>query len=215
MKAVAAIENPNRVCMASEPSQTVDSVVRMIADSHKGSKAALERLMARYRPYLRQLAACKVGKRGLQNGDASEIAQDTAYQVVKSLDGFRGQSREEFHGWLRTVFRRAYSRWALSVSRQRVHAIACAPESSLVDSAADSQSLEERVMAAERDLRIMAITTELPAELRLILWIRLYCKMPFAEIAGVLGINKKTAETRYYRAVKRLRRQLEKSKDEP
>jgi RNA polymerase sigma factor (sigma-70 family) len=130
------------------------------------------------------------------------------------LGGFRGHSREEFHGWLRTVFRRAYARWAWSISKQRVHAIACPPESPLIDRADDSSSLKERVMAAERDLRIMAVTTELPAKFRLILWIRLHCKMPFAEIAGVLGINKKTAETRYYRAVERLRRQLEKSKDE-
>jgi len=60
---------------------------------------------------------------GVPETDMDEVVQETVFQVVKGLGGFRYQGRGSFRAWLRTIAQRCFKR----VSRGRVKALGPGP----------------------------------------------------------------------------------------
>jgi len=68
-------------------------------------RAAFERLLMRYAPYLRLLAEQSIGPMLQRREDASDIVQLTLIEAVESFDQFQGASEPEFTGWIKKILR--------------------------------------------------------------------------------------------------------------
>jgi RNA polymerase sigma factor (sigma-70 family) len=78
--------------------------------ARSGDRAAMERLLAHFRPWLEQRATARFGGRG-SDGDASDLVQEASLQAWLKLAQFRGHDDEEqelkmFHGWLAQIVHR-------------------------------------------------------------------------------------------------------------
>jgi RNA polymerase sigma-70 factor (ECF subfamily) len=81
-------------------------VDRLIARAQMGDREALGQLCARYRPYLRIIAANMVGQALERRADASDIVQETEIEMVRGIQDFRGTTEPELSAWLKTMLRR-------------------------------------------------------------------------------------------------------------
>jgi RNA polymerase sigma factor (sigma-70 family) len=75
---------------------------------------AWDRFVRRYRPKI--YGWCR--RRGLQEADAEDVAQDVIALLTRKMAGFRYDPSRRFHAWLKTITRHALS--DLLASRYRV-----------------------------------------------------------------------------------------------
>ena len=75
----------------------------------------------------------------------------------------------------------------------------------------DDGSPEERWMDAEELRQLQQHITELPDEIQSILRLRFYAEKSFREIAEILSLPEGTVKTKYYAAIRTLRKEAEES----
>ena len=75
----------------------------LIKDARAGDPAALELLLARYRPLARHIAHGLLGAQVGRRGDSSDIVQETMARAFNKIDDFRGTTEPEWIGWLRAI----------------------------------------------------------------------------------------------------------------
>ncbi len=83
---------------ASEP-----SVGALIKRAHT-NREALDRLFARYRPFLMVMARQQIGLRLAVRSDASDIVQQTLLDAYQAFSQFRGVSEPEFSRWIQEIY---------------------------------------------------------------------------------------------------------------
>jgi RNA polymerase sigma-70 factor (ECF subfamily) len=87
-----------------DPSEV--EIDRLISRAQLGDRDALNELCSRYRPFLQTIAAMKVGRALEQRVDASDIVQETEIEMVRGIQGFRGNTEPELSAWLKQILRR-------------------------------------------------------------------------------------------------------------
>ena len=180
----------------------------------QGGARALENLLARYRPELREFIECQFDPRLRARIDPSDVVQDTQLEVVRRMDDFLAKQPMPFRLWLRRKamdrllnLRRNHRRARRSVAREE----ALPDRSSLLlarpllaRGSSPSRLLQARELA-ERVSRAVARLADADRE---VLLLRHAEDLPFEEIGCLLDIEPAAARKRFGRALIRLQKVL-------
>jgi RNA polymerase sigma-70 factor (ECF subfamily) len=180
------------------------------------SNCALSRFVREietYRPYLLLIANRELSPELRQIVGASDLVQESLIEAQQSLGNFAGKSEEQFLAWLRRIlvnnvtdaarcYRQAMTR-TLSLQGQPVSEIGQVVDPQPTPAAA--------LLAADRVEQLQVAIGRLPDEDRRVIQLRNFELLSFAEIAGRMGKTAGTVCRTWYRAIERLRRELEDS----
>jgi RNA polymerase sigma-70 factor (ECF subfamily) len=198
------------------PNVKPDSVqIRGLLDRvDRGDRQALEQLLARCRPELREFVDYYLDTRLRPRVDPSDVVQEVQLEVVRRMDDFLRRRPMPFHLWLRKAayqrllnLRRDHRRACRSVRREvplpgRSSLLLVRPLLPGVPS--PSQQAEAREFAE----RIRRAVAELPEADQEILTMRHAQELPYEEIGCLLDIEPAAARQRYGRALIRLQKVL-------
>jgi RNA polymerase sigma-70 factor (ECF subfamily) len=189
--------------------------LRLLQLVRAGKPGALDRLLGRHRPYLRQLVGLRLDSPLRARVDPSDVVQEAQLEAVRRLDNFLGQPPMPFRLWLRQI---AYDR-LLMLRRQHLGAAcrAAARDVALPDRSslalarqllAPGPSPSEHLTRRESARRVHQALAQLPDADHEILLMRNFEGLSNQEVAQVLRINPAAASQRYGRALLRLRQLL-------
>lgn len=183
-----------------------DSDDELVERTREGDTEAFERLVARYRRRILQLALSFVRN----ERDAEEVVQDAFLRVHLGLTTFRGTS--SFYTWLYRIVVNLAIDARRKPHRQRVG------WESIAESVNDSRSLElprisdsdpyEALSRMELNQRISSAMMHLPPYHQAVIIMREIDGMSYQEMAESLRISKGTVMSRLFHARKRLQRSL-------
>jgi RNA polymerase sigma-70 factor (ECF subfamily) len=177
-----------------------------------GDRDAMNQLLARYLPWVRQTAALRLGQPLRDCQDLDDIVQQTLLDAFRSLASFEQTTEGGFRHWLAQVVlnnvRDAARRRGRHAERQvRGDSSSSTGGWARVPSADASPS--QLAQANELEARIEDAMLRLTATHREILVLRDRCGMEYAEIASQLGFkNADTARALHHRAASRLQELL-------
>lgn len=80
-----------------------DALALVIRQAQGGDEAALEKLLASYRNYLRLLARTGIDASLQGKADPSDLVQETLLKAYRRFAQFRGQTEAELLAWLRQI----------------------------------------------------------------------------------------------------------------
>jgi len=162
--------------------------LKLIEKIRQGDADSLEKLVNRY---LSQLAGffhyLRVPEIYLE-----DMVQETFEKIIRNLDKF--DSRRSFVSWLLTVGRNHYFDLCRKEKRQSEFKMQSSPET--------AGSPEDCVVDRETASDLLK---ELPLSDRFLLELRIFQKMPFAEIAEITGEVEATLRSKFFRLLGRLR----------
>jgi RNA polymerase sigma-70 factor (ECF subfamily) len=168
----------------------------LVAACLGGRADAFDLIVERHRRSVYQLCYRFVSN----HEDASDLTQDVFLRAYRGLRNFRGQST--LATWLYRI--------GVNVCLNRVSAktLQSEPidERQHVDTAAESPS--ERMLRAERAIRVRAAIAQLPRKQRATLILRMYHEMSHQEIAEALGSTVGAVKTNFFHALGNLKKLL-------
>lgn len=165
----------------------------LVARCLGGDVEAFEPLVRRYQRPLYNLALRTLGDRE----EARDVVQQAflkAYQKLASFD-----PRHRFFSW---VYRIVLNE-SLNVRGRR------RPTDPLTSEPVSAGDPEDAVLERERRDCVQAALLRLPADDRLVLALRHFAELSYAEIGDALGVAEKTVKSRLHEARLKLGRQLE------
>ena len=132
--------------------------------------------------------------------DAEDVIQQCFVRAYRSFDGFRGEA--SVRSWLYRIAVHT----ALNFTRGQPREDSL---ESIADVAAFTSSLDtSKLVASEIWQKVAAMIAILPAKQRLVLELRLFHELSFAEVAVIADCTEETAKVNYHHAVKKLRAHL-------
>jgi RNA polymerase sigma-70 factor (ECF subfamily) len=173
--------------MADEPDDE-----RLVARFLGGDGAAFDTLVRRYQQPIYWMALRYVGN----DADAKDVAQRALVQAFLKLRQLRKGA--SFRSW---VYRTA-ANLALNVVRDRK------PEAPLADDVAVAlarEPLVEPMIEVEAQRRLRAAVAKLPPMQRLVVELRVFEELPFAEVAAAADCSENSAKVNFHHALERLR----------
>jgi RNA polymerase sigma-70 factor (ECF subfamily) len=180
----------------------------------RGDPKALDRLLQRYRPGLRNFIELRLDPRLGARVDPSDVVQETQMAVVQRMDDYLRRRPMPFRLWLRKT---AYERLLELHKHHRRARRAVAREQALPSRSslllarpllAGGPSPSQQLQAREFARRVGQAVDELPEADREILLLRQAEQLPFDEIACLLEVEPAAARKRFGRALIRLQRIL-------
>jgi RNA polymerase sigma-70 factor (ECF subfamily) len=184
---------------------------RLLKQAEAGDRRAIERLLDKHRPDLRQVVTMRLDPRTAARVDPSDIVQETQLEAIRRLPDYLARRPMPFRLWL---IKTAHERM-LVARRRHVEASrrAVGREEPLPDHS--SLLLAGRLFAAgpspsqqvdQRELveRVRAAVSQLPEADRQILFLRTFEGLSNREAAMVLELDPGTASKRHGRAILRL-----------
>ncbi len=180
----------------------------------RGDRRALEQLLSRGRPGLREFVDYHLDARLRTRLDPSDVVQEVQLEVVRRIDDFLQRRPMPFHVWLRKTayerllnLRRDHGRARRDLERE----VRLPDRSSLLmvrpllhGSASPSRQAEAHEFAE----RVSRAVAELPERDREILTMRHAQELSYEEIGYLLDIKPAAARQRYGRALIRLQAAL-------
>lgn len=196
----------------NQPSDESSPFLDLLAAARAGDVAARNELFVQFQTYLNFVAQQVQQPELMAKAGASDIVQQTLLQATEEFENFRGQSAEQFRGWLRqilinearTLGRRYHARRRNAqielplVTTDSTDSPRELPDSQLTPSS--------EAMAREQALWIQNCLEKLPEEMRQVIRMRNWDKLQFHEIAEHLGISTSSAAKLWYRALIELQR---------
>jgi RNA polymerase sigma-70 factor (ECF subfamily) len=161
-----------------------------------GQPGAFDLIVERHRRAVYQLCYRFVAN----HEDAMDLSQDVFLRAFRALGGFRGQS--SLGTWLHRI--------GVNVCLNRVSVkqplIEPLEARAHVDTRTESPS--ERVLRAERAVRVRDAVAQLPDKQRAALVLRVYQELTHQEIASALGTSVGAAKASVFHALRNLKRLL-------
>lgn len=165
-------------------------------DYAAGDSAALRQLFERYAAVLLRLIERRVGRRA----DAQDVLQQTFLQLHRARRDFHPQKR--LRPWIMTI--------ALNLSRDLLRRRNTRPEHILDENELPAAEPPEPVHApSDTGERVRAALHELPMNQREVIELHWFDKLPYQEIAAIVGSTSGAVRARAHRAYITLRRSLE------
>jgi RNA polymerase sigma-70 factor (ECF subfamily) len=190
-------------------SATTDSLLTAAA---RGDDRALELLLARHRPYLRQLVAVRLEPELQSRVDASDIVQETLVVASRRIDDFLARRPTTFRVWLR---RKAIERLVearrrhLALKRDARRDLSITDASSLAIAGGLSHGgISDAIVRQELVHTVREAVGRLSEHDQEIVLLRHAEGLSNAEAAEVLEIDPRAASRRYGRAIGRLSSEL-------
>jgi RNA polymerase sigma-70 factor (ECF subfamily) len=186
----------------------------LIRRARDGSDSALGALTELCRPYLMLVATKELDSELRPKGGASDLVQDTFVDVQRDFNNFRGQTEEEFFGWLTVIltnrvsnhvrrYRRTIKR---SVNRELPMDLEAATLRSFDNQAMDTPSA--LVSASEEQRRVQLALARLPEDMQRVLVLRTWEHKGFNMVGMKMGRSADAARKLWGRAVERLEKEL-------
>ena len=177
-----------------------------------GLPGALDALLARDRPVLRELIARRLPPAILARVDPSDIVQEVHLHITQRIDDYLSRRPMPYRAWIRRTALEAI----LQARRQHLDAECRSVGREAYMDPASSLHLAQRFLdegasppaqAEQREQlrRIQDALPQLPETEQEILLLRLVENIPNQEIAAILEIDVATASHRFGRALLRLR----------
>lgn len=171
----------------------------LVERARRGDHAAYRALVRRYEQLAFRTAYLVVGSAA----DAEDVAQEAFVKAYQALGRFR--TGAPFRPWLlRIVANEARNRRRSSRRRELF-----AERLASIEPAVASSSPEDRVVAGEDTQRLLDALERLSPDDRLAVLARYVLGLSERETAAVLGVRRAAAKTRIFRALRRLRADLE------
>jgi RNA polymerase sigma-70 factor (ECF subfamily) len=188
---------------------------RLLKQARAGQTAAVDQLLARHRPFLRQLVRLRLDPQLRVRVDPSNVVQAAQIEAVRRLDSYLQSPAMPFRLWLRQI---AYDR-LLMLHRRHVGAARRDVQREVALPDRSSLALAQKLVApgsspgeqlAQRELarRVRQALAQLAETDRDLLLMRNFEGLSNQEVAQVLQINPAAASQRYGRALLRLRNLL-------
>lgn len=162
-----------------------------------GETRLFDQLVRRYQDPVYGMAARFMG------ADAEDAAQEVFLKVFRGLAGFKGEAR--FSTWLYRVTFNLCADWVRRNRKPGRRAAGIDEAGEVRDGRVD---LEGSLLESEERERVNRALASLDERYRSVIVLLYYQKLPYEEIATILGVPVKTVETRLYRARKMLRKAL-------
>jgi RNA polymerase sigma-70 factor (ECF subfamily) len=178
-----------RACTALSPGPTAHAELDdlTVRRAQQGERAALDRFVERYHPMVHALVwrmACAQGE-----AHVADLVQDALVRVLQALPRFEPSGAARLSTWILTIATRV----VLNDRRRRP-----APPGKVEPAA----HVDPATSAAERELgaAIAAAILQLPEQQRIVLVLREYHDLDYAEIAKALDVDVGTVKSRISRA---------------
>jgi RNA polymerase sigma-70 factor, ECF subfamily len=196
-----------------QPSRPTDAVVerlRVGVDREEGFRLLFDRF---YGPLFRFFAG-----RGFSTEECQDLIQETFLRVYRGIEDFRGNAR-----WEHWLFRIA-ANTAVKMVRHRAAAKRVGPVVSWEEMGgedppspaasgnpgdAEVPATLRRLLDKERKELLRQAITDLPAQMRRCVRLRVFQDLDYEEIADILQISPSTVKVQLFKARKRLQIELE------
>ena len=170
----------------------------LLEQARRGDNAARTELVMRHGRRLFGLAAALLGG---GDADVNDVVQETFLAAFDGgLEAFKGDA--SLATWLGGVLVNRVRK----LRRYRLSRPACTLDD--VERPADDQTSRGPATQVERRIDVATMLDCLPPEYREVLVLREWQQMSYAEMAAVLGVPERTAETRLTRARRMLRQRF-------
>jgi RNA polymerase sigma-70 factor (ECF subfamily) len=167
----------------------------LVKQAQQGSAVAFEQLMRLHGGFVYNVALRTLS----QPQEAEDITQEAFLQVLKSLSRFRGEA--QFRTWLyRIVVNLCYAR--LPSLKQELTLI---QEADVPEGPDERQSVDHIVHSADIRQQLLTAVEALPDGYRLLITLRHWQGLSYAEIADITGMPLGTVKTGIYRARRQLK----------
>ena len=182
---------------------------RLIEACQRGDRSAFNLLVWRWEKPLFNFVCRYVGDAAA----AQDLVQDTFVRVVRSIGQY--SHRGAFSSWLYQV---AVNLCKDHLRKKRLHVVSLHDyyttgsgenvpvKDQVVDEGAQTDAVVE---AGERERLVRRLLAGLPDDQRVVILLKEYQALTFAEIAEVLGVPEGTAKARLYRGLRAMRQQLQ------
>lgn len=201
--------------MWPDPSPTQELLHRLA----EGEEAALERLLERHRPALRQMIEMRMDRMLRRRVDASDIVQDVLVEANRRLPEYLRQRQLPFHLWLRQIardrmidaHRRHRGAERRSLDREQHEAVLDDRSAfDLVGQLMDRQATPATdAIRREMAQRFEAALVRLEPRDREVILMRHFEHLSNQETAQALGLTEPAAGMRYLRALRKLKALLQ------
>lgn len=202
--------------MPSRSSAATDEVLRQ---ARAGNSRAVEELLQRSRPKLRQMIAVRIDPRLAGRLDPSDVVQDTLAEAAEKMSEYLRRCPLPFYLWLRhlawqrlvDLHRQHIQARKRSVTREEPPAMGLSDRSAMQLAARLSSghsSPSHKIMQREQRQRVRDALEQLSDSDREVLVLIYLEQLSTAEASAVLGVSEKAVTMRHLRALDRLRRIL-------
>jgi RNA polymerase sigma-70 factor (ECF subfamily) len=198
-----------------------EDLAELLDHAAAGDTAAVAELFARYRKRLKRMVRLRLSRHVQSRVDESDILQEALLEAAKRLPDYLKDQPLPFFLWLRHLT----GEKLIDAHRRHLGAKMrnAAQEVSLhrgAMPAASSASLAAQLLGrltspslaaikAETRLRVQEVLNSMDPLDREVLALRHFEQLNNAEVAATLGINESTASSRYLRALKRLKDEVQ------
>jgi RNA polymerase sigma-70 factor (subfamily 1) len=188
---------------------------RLVLRAIGGDRAAIDELLAQFRPQLRQMVAVRMDSRLKARFDPSDVVQSVLAEAAQKMIAFQ-KPPEQFFPWLRQLAWDELSRLhrdhirtkKRSVSREEDDWRRRAADESMLQLAdrlaAQQVGPGSRLVHKELRTRVRAALAELAPPDREVLVLRFLEQLGISDTAAALGISEAAVKSRQFRAIERL-----------
>jgi RNA polymerase sigma-70 factor (ECF subfamily) len=197
--------------MRSEDPAALDELVRR---ARQGDAPGREQLFAACRDYLGGVAHTQVESWLRAKVDASDLVQQTLFEAHRDFDRFQGATGGEWLAWLRRILThnaldlvRQYHGTAKRQARREVGLRTAGDDSKChgaAEPASPDPSPSEVVIQRDDELRVAAALAELSDDHRDVIVLRNLERLPFDDVARLMGRTRPAAQMLWMRAMKKL-----------
>jgi len=159
----------------------LESSLALLQRAKAGDPSALDALLERYRPRLRQWARRRLPDWARDLADTDDLVQNTLLKTLRNLEGFEIDQSDGFQSYIRHAVANAV--------RDEIRRVRRRPPMTDLDCALPSQDLSplDRAVNSERLARYETALAQLPAAERDAVIARLEFGFTHAELAATIG----------------------------
>lgn len=146
-----------------------------------------------------------------------DLAYDITHNVMESILLHIGQLKREesFQSWVLAIAKNEIKRYFKSLQLYKERFVSMNEDSSdtielqIIKEEEDTVDLLKRLITQEEKRTLTAALLSLDEKYRSVIYLRVFCKYSFAEIAEILNINASTIRSRYGRGLSKLKEAFE------
>jgi RNA polymerase sigma-70 factor (ECF subfamily) len=202
--------------VASPPNHadSADEFEKLLAEAQQGSPEALGKVLEKCRHYLLHIANAEMDSNLRPKAGDSDLVQETFLEAHRLFTRFQGTSSADLLGWLRAILKNkaaTFSRRYQGTDKRQVtrevplNALAEQPG----QPAAPVSSPSSVVVRQEQAEAVLRALERMPEQYRDVIVWRQWERLPFDEIARRLDKTVDAARMTWWRAIERLRLELE------
>lgn len=202
------------------PDIDLDTVSLLVPRAKEGSEEARAELLECVQDYV-LLMAQKNTSPGMQGKfGASDVVQQSLAQVIQGFDNFRGNSANEFYGWLGRIvenevkqLQRDFRRDKRDITRERPMAVDHSGSGVGFVPADRQPTPKSRALAAEELALFQEALDRLSDDYAEVIQLRSLERLSFKEVAGRMERSVDSVTKLWYRAILKLQQEFDQDDD--